>query len=112
MHTKHINIHYHFIHQTLEDGSITLVSCPTDDMTADILMKALPCWKVTIHSLKFGLCSASGRVLESDTLGEAGVDTDGARGDAGGWIVHSTIAGQPGSSEAVACALVCTRVCS
>jgi hypothetical protein len=40
--TKHIDTCYHFIHQTVEDGSITLIYCPTDDMTADILTKALP----------------------------------------------------------------------
>ena len=37
--TKHINIVY----------------CPTDDMTADILTKALPSWKVTHHTMGLGL---------------------------------------------------------
>ncbi len=34
-HTKHIDIHYHFIRQmsqTINDNTITLVYCPTDDM--------------------------------------------------------------------------------
>jgi hypothetical protein len=40
--TKHINIHYHFIHQVIKSNDITIIYCPTDDMTADILTKALP----------------------------------------------------------------------
>jgi hypothetical protein len=40
--TKHINIQYHFIHYIIEQGHIHLIYCPTDEMTADILTKALP----------------------------------------------------------------------
>ena len=41
--TKHIDIRYHFIHYIIEAGTIKLVyHCPTNDMTADILTKALP----------------------------------------------------------------------
>jgi hypothetical protein len=44
--TKHIDIQYHFIHWIIKQGSIQLVYCPTDDMIADTLTKALPSAKV------------------------------------------------------------------
>jgi hypothetical protein len=40
--TKHINIHFHFIQQTITSGSIELVYIPTKNMTADIFTKSLP----------------------------------------------------------------------
>jgi hypothetical protein len=40
--TKHIDIRYHFICQTIEDGTLDIVYCPTDKMVADALTKALP----------------------------------------------------------------------
>ena len=55
-HTKHINIQYHFIHDVIEHGEIELVYCPTDDMTTDILTKALPCFKVFKYAHCLGLC--------------------------------------------------------
>ena len=54
-HTKHIDIQYHFIRNVIERGEIELVYCPTDDMTADILTKALPCFKVFKHVHCLGL---------------------------------------------------------
>ena len=39
--TKHVDIHCHFIRKLVEDGSIELQYCPTEDQTADILIKAL-----------------------------------------------------------------------
>ena len=39
--TKHIDIRYHFIHFEVQNKSINLVYCSTDDMTADILTKVL-----------------------------------------------------------------------
>ena len=53
--TKHIDIRYHFIRQVVASGALKLVYCPTDDMTADILTKALPKWKVNYHLLSLGL---------------------------------------------------------
>ena len=44
--TKHINIRFHFIHWIIENGSIHLIYCPTEDMLADTLTKALPSLKV------------------------------------------------------------------
>ena len=40
--TKHIDIHYHFIRYVIWNGSLHLEYCPTEDMTADMLTKALP----------------------------------------------------------------------
>jgi hypothetical protein len=41
--TKHINIQYHFIWDTVEQQEISLTYCPTEDMVANILTKPLPC---------------------------------------------------------------------
>ena len=40
-HTKHIDICYHFIRFTVEDGSICFLYCPLNAMVADTLTKAL-----------------------------------------------------------------------
>ncbi len=56
--TKHIDLRYHFIRQVTASGALHLVYCPTDDMTADILTKALPKWKATYHVTSLGLCRA------------------------------------------------------
>ena len=53
--TKHIDIRYHFIRQTIDDGIITLIYCPTDNMAADTLTKSLPKWRVTTHTCTVGL---------------------------------------------------------
>jgi len=54
--TKHIDIRFHYIHQTVADKHIKLKYCPTNDMTADILMKPLPKHKIAIHAQGLGLC--------------------------------------------------------
>jgi hypothetical protein len=53
--TKHIDICFHFIRQCVENGKVTLVYCPTDDMTADILTKALPSMKQKHFAHSLGL---------------------------------------------------------
>lgn len=53
--TKHIDIHYHFIHWIVENGSICLVYCPTDEMVANALTKALPLPKVKHFMHQLGL---------------------------------------------------------
>ena len=40
-HTKHVDIQYHFIRDCVEDGRTRLEYCPTEDMVADGLTKAL-----------------------------------------------------------------------
>jgi hypothetical protein len=54
--TKHIDIRYHFIRWIVENGIIRLVFCPTDDMIADTLTKALPSPKAKHFASELGLC--------------------------------------------------------
>jgi hypothetical protein len=53
--TKHINIWYHFIHYIVKQGHIELIYCPTDEMTADTLTKALPSIKAKHFANALGL---------------------------------------------------------
>ena len=53
--TKHIDIRYHFIRYIIEAGTIKLVYCSTDNMTADTLMKALPSVKAKHFASALGL---------------------------------------------------------
>jgi len=53
--TKHIDVRYHWICWVVEKGSIRLVYCPTDDMVADALTKALPSAKVKHFATSLGL---------------------------------------------------------
>ena len=41
-HTKHIDIHFHFIRQTNLSNTTRITYCPTNDMIADIFTKSLP----------------------------------------------------------------------
>ena len=43
--TKHIDVHFHFIRQTVSHNHITLNYCPTDDMIADTFTKSLARFK-------------------------------------------------------------------
>jgi hypothetical protein len=56
--TKHIDVRFHFIRWVIEQGSLRLVYCPTDDMVADTLTKALPSAKVKHFASALGLRSA------------------------------------------------------
>ena len=53
--TKHIDVRYHWIRWVIEQGSLRLVYCPTDDMVADVLTKALPSVKVKHFAAGLGL---------------------------------------------------------
>jgi len=55
--TKHIDIQYHFIHFVVDNGSLRLLYCPTEDMVADTLTKALPSVKAKHFAASLGLCS-------------------------------------------------------
>jgi hypothetical protein len=55
--TKHIDIRYHFIRFSVDQGSISLIYCPTDDMTADTLTKPLPSLKAKHFAAALGLRS-------------------------------------------------------
>ena len=53
-HTKHIDIQY-FIQFVVNSGNINLIFCPTDDMVANTLSKALPNIKVKHFTFVPGL---------------------------------------------------------
>jgi hypothetical protein len=53
--TKHIDIHFHFIRYVVEAGKIIIDYCPTEDMVADTLTKALPSAKAKHFALALGL---------------------------------------------------------
>jgi hypothetical protein len=55
--TKHIDIRYHFIRYVIDNGTIRLVYCPTQDMVADTLTKALPSVKAKHFAAALGLRS-------------------------------------------------------
>ena len=55
--TKHIDIRYHFICFIVDNGSLRLLYCPTEDMVADTLTKALPSVKAKHFTASLGLCS-------------------------------------------------------
>ena len=50
-HIEHIDIHYHFIRFIVQTRSNNLIYCPTDDMAADTLTKALPASRRNISPL-------------------------------------------------------------
>lgn len=57
-HTKHVDIQFHFIHWIVKEGKISLIYCPTDEMVADAMTKALPSAKVKHFGASFGLRQA------------------------------------------------------
>lgn len=56
--TKHIDIRYHFIRYIIENGSMRLIYCPTEDMVADTLTKPLPSVKAKHFAAELGLRAA------------------------------------------------------
>jgi hypothetical protein len=53
--TKHIDIRFHFIRWVITEGTLRLIYCPTDDMVADTLTKALPSAKTKHFANELGL---------------------------------------------------------
>ena len=60
---KHIDIRFHFIQWIVEDGKMKLIYCPTEEMVADIMTKALPSIKVKHFAVALGLSRPWGGVL-------------------------------------------------
>jgi hypothetical protein len=61
--TKHINIRYHFVQDAYQEGCIRIKYLLTNELTADILMKALPRDAHQCHMKGMGLRSKQGRNL-------------------------------------------------
>jgi hypothetical protein len=55
--TKYINMRYHWIRWVVEQGTLRLVYCPTDDMVANVLTKVLPSAKVKHFAAGLRLCT-------------------------------------------------------
>src|SRR6202522_4191402 len=53
--TKHIDVRFHFIRWIVEEGKVRLIYCPTEEMVADILTKALVSTKVKHFASELGL---------------------------------------------------------
>jgi hypothetical protein len=52
---KHIDVRFHFIRWVITDGKLKLIYCPTDDMVADTLTKALLSAKTKHFVIELGL---------------------------------------------------------
>uniref|UniRef100_A0A1X7TB01 Reverse transcriptase Ty1/copia-type domain-containing protein n=1 Tax=Amphimedon queenslandica TaxID=400682 RepID=A0A1X7TB01_AMPQE len=53
--TKHIDIKYHYVREALQNGTIDLVYCPTENMIADIFTKPLSRNRFEILRTEMGL---------------------------------------------------------
>ncbi|KAM2943575.1 hypothetical protein COP2_026742 [Malus domestica] len=60
--TRHINRRYHFIRDAIQDGTIELHYCSTEEQLADIFTKALP--KDRFEYLRTALGVKSAKHLE------------------------------------------------
>ena len=56
--TKHIDVRFHFIRWIIEDGKLRLIYCPTEEMVADVLTKALTSTKVKFFAQELGLVAS------------------------------------------------------
>jgi hypothetical protein len=61
--TKHIDIRHHFIREAVEERIVALEHCPTEEMVADILTKALPREKFIKMRLMMGVDTQTGDSL-------------------------------------------------
>ena len=51
--TKHIDIKHHFVRERVEDGTVELRYCATEDMCADLMTKTLAKSKLEKHRERF-----------------------------------------------------------
>ena len=55
--SKHINIKHYVIHKYIEDGQISLICTPTEEMVADSFTKSLLCTLLLCFNPNMGLCA-------------------------------------------------------
>ena len=60
--TKHIDVHYHFIHEAVEDGKVTVQYIPTRDNISNIFTKPLAKAKFQELAELLGLCAITCKV--------------------------------------------------
>jgi hypothetical protein len=53
--TKHINSRFHWVREKVQAGRFEVEICCTEEQTADVLTKALPCPKHEWHTKEMGL---------------------------------------------------------
>jgi hypothetical protein len=53
--SKHIDVRYHFVREQVQNGAIEIKYCPTGEMTADLMTKALGAIKHAKFSESLGL---------------------------------------------------------
>ena len=53
--TKHIDLHYHFIREAVDEGKINVQYIPTAENVSDIFTKALPRPKFEVFVERLGL---------------------------------------------------------
>jgi hypothetical protein len=53
--TKHIDVRHHYIRETIDNGMIQVIHCPTESMHADMMTKALSEEAFTRHRNALGL---------------------------------------------------------
>ena len=46
--TKHIDIRYHYVCESVQDGIINLTYCPTEEMAVDLLAIPLRCGRLRV----------------------------------------------------------------
>jgi len=65
--TKHIDVHYHFIHENIANSNIWLEYIPTAENVADLFTKAMPTSKLRYFACKLGLGETNGQIGPEDT---------------------------------------------
>ncbi|CAI5721435.1 unnamed protein product [Peronospora destructor] len=75
--TKHIDIRYHFVREKVEKNQVVLQYCPTQDMLADIMTKAIAAPQFTSLRTKLGITVAvaadsSGSVIKETSRHASG----------------------------------------
>ena len=64
--TKHIDIKYHYVRDAVSNQDISLEYCPSKEMIADILKKAIPRDQHQYLSRKMGIINPSSSIHQSN----------------------------------------------
>ena len=64
--TRHIDIRYHFVREYIEDGTVSVKYCPTQQMFADIMTKVM--YRPIFERLRNKIIADVSKSLEPDLL--------------------------------------------